>query len=112
MSIVFTKYMHWLDKKPLMTKCSTSAILVGLGDQIAQAMERKFDPKKKPEVQRTLNFMFYGLVANGPALHFTYASLIPKIAPSSSYRCLAKKLLFTQTLFSLVSISSFYIFVS
>ena len=63
-------------------------------------------------MQRTVNFMLYGFLANGPTLHYTYTNLIPRFAPSTSVRCVAKKLLFTQTLFSLVSISSFYMFTS
>jgi hypothetical protein len=59
-----------------------------------------------------MNFMSYGFFANGPALHYTYSKLIPLFAPGNSMASLAKKLLFTQTLFSLVSISSFYIFTS
>ena len=56
--------------------------------------------------------MLYGFFANGPALHYTYSRIIPKLGPASCVKALGKKLLFTQTIFSLVSISSFYIFLS
>jgi len=56
--------------------------------------------------------MLYGLLANGPALHWTYSRIIPKMGPAACMRALGKKLLFTQTIFSLVSIFSFYVFVS
>lgn len=56
--------------------------------------------------------MLYGLLANGPALHLTYSRLIPAYIKGNDLRALAKKMLFTQTIFSIISISSFYIFVS
>lgn len=68
--------------------------------------------KKEYDYQRTFNFMSYGLLANGPALHFTYSRIIPTFAKGNDLRALGKKLLFTQTVFSVVSIASFYIFVS
>ena len=61
---------------------------------------------------RTSNFMLYGFFANGPALHFTYSQVIPKFGPQKCVKALGKKLLFTQTFFSFVSIASFYIFIS
>jgi hypothetical protein len=56
--------------------------------------------------------MLYGFIANGPVLHWTYTRIIPKLGPQKCMKALAKKLLFTQTIFSLASISSFYIFLS
>ena len=71
------------------------------------------DPTKtKYDLKRTLNFMSYGFLVNGPVLHYTYSKLIPIFAPGNSIGSVAKKLLFTQSVFSLVSISSFYIFTS
>ena len=63
-------------------------------------------------MQWNANFMCYGLVANGPVLHYTYTRLIPQFCAGNDVTALAKKLLFTQTVFSIVSITSFYIFVS
>ena len=71
-----------------------------------------FKTKENYDYIRTVNFMAYGFFANGPALHYTYTKLMPIFAPGNSMASVAKKLLFTQTLFSLVSISSFYIFTS
>ena len=53
------------------------------------------NPEKKYDFSRTRNFAAYGLLANGPALHYTYSKLIPVFAPCNSYASLAKKLLFT-----------------
>lgn len=39
MSIVYYKYMSLLNRRPLMTKCLTSAFLVGVGDSICQGIE-------------------------------------------------------------------------
>mmetsp|Transcript_3792 Transcript_3792/g.6473 ORF Transcript_3792/g.6473 Transcript_3792/m.6473 type:complete len:109 (-) Transcript_3792:206-532(-) len=56
--------------------------------------------------------MLYGLLANGPALHYTYSKIIPMLGPQKCYKAIGKKLLFTQTVFSFISISSFYVFLS
>ena len=40
MSIIFRKYMSLLDKRPLITKCTTSAALLALGDTICQCVEK------------------------------------------------------------------------
>jgi len=48
MSILFTKYMSLLEKRPLITKCTTSAVLVALGDTICQTIEKsKYTTKNK-----------------------------------------------------------------
>ena len=51
--------------------------------------------KQKYDKQRTVNFMSYGMLANGPALHYTYSRLIPLICKGNDMTALAKKLLFT-----------------
>ena len=68
--------------------------------------------KQDYDNKRTLNLMSYGLVFNGPLLHLTYARIIPLFAQGNGLRALGKKLLFTQTIFSMFSISSFYIYTS
>ena len=40
MSIFLTKYMNLLERRPLITKCVTSAVLLGAGDQICQTIEK------------------------------------------------------------------------
>ena len=50
MSILFTKYMSLLEKRPLITKCTTSAVLVALGDTICQTIEKcKYTTKNKSQ---------------------------------------------------------------
>lgn len=95
MSIVYYKYMSLLNRRPLMTKCLTSAFLVGVGDSICQGIEHKMTGKKEYDYKRTLNFMSYGLCFNGPALHLTYSRLLPTFAKGNDLRALGKKLLFT-----------------
>jgi len=56
--------------------------------------------------------MSYGLLMSGPMLHVVYGRIIPVFVKGNSYFDLAKKLTITQTIWSLTSISSFYIFVS
>ena len=108
--IVFSRYMMWLDKRPLATKCVTAAIMVGMGDAICQRFERTKQSSKRHDFLRSRNFMLYGLLANGPTLHLTYTKLLPWVAAGNSMRSLVKKLIITQTLFAFVSITSFYTF--
>ena len=51
--------------------------------------------KKSYDMRRTFNFMCYGLMANGPALHLTYSRLIPAFIKGNDMAALAKKMLFT-----------------
>jgi len=68
--------------------------------------------QNKFDCARTLNFMSYGLLINGPLLHITFSKVIPCFARGSSMSDVVKKLLFTQTVFSWVSIGSFYLYTS
>jgi len=63
-------------------------------------------------VDRTTDFMSYGLVVYGPLLHYSYNHLIPLFANGNSLRALGKKLFFTQTAFSCFSIASFFTYMS
>ncbi len=42
----YTKYHHWNDTKPLMTKCVTAGVLFGLGDLLCQNLEKSKYPRK------------------------------------------------------------------
>lgn len=55
----------------------------------------KGENKDKYDMQRTVNFMGYGLLANGPALHLTYSRLIPAYIKGNDKIAIVKKLLFT-----------------
>lgn len=68
--------------------------------------EMKFD------YNRTAMFMSYGLLVNGPLLHITYSKVIPCFAAGTSLGAVGKKMLFTQTVFSWISIGSFYLYTS
>ena len=51
--------------------------------------------QKPYDKMRTFNFMCYGLMINGPALHLTYGVFIPNYIKGNAMSFLAKKMLFT-----------------
>ena len=70
----------------------------------------EFMGKEKYDWNRMWSFTTYGLVIHGPLLHYTYQYIMPWIAPGkASTTTVAKKLLFSQTIFTRVSIGTFYL---
>ena len=59
-----------------------------------------------------MNFALYGFFLNGPALHLTYNKIIPLFGKANDFTALSKKLLFTQVIYSSISICAFYVFLS
>ena len=35
----YSRYLHWNEKRPLLTKCATASTLMGLGDLLCQNIE-------------------------------------------------------------------------
>ena len=54
------------------------------------------------------SFTQYGFMVSGPMLYLTYNKILPYIAPGTSKLAIVKKMLFTQTAFTLVSMCAFY----
>ena len=67
-----------------------------------------FNNKEKLDKERMRSFGIYGFAVSGPMLYLTYNKILPYIAPGTSRIAIFKKLLFTQTAFTLVSMSAFY----
>lgn len=36
----YAKYIHWNETRPLLTKCATAGVLMGLGDYLCQSIEK------------------------------------------------------------------------
>ncbi len=68
----------------------------------------EFTDKENVDVSRLRSFTSYGMIVSGPMLYATYNKILPFIAPGTCRISLAKKILFTQTVFTLVSMSAFY----
>ena len=65
--------------------------------------------KESLDLDRLFSFSFYGLTINGPMLHCAYHHIIPWLAPGKNGpSAIAKKMLFSQTIFTFVSIGTFY----
>ena len=60
------------------------------------------------DLGRLWSFTAYGFVVSGPMLFLTYNKILPFIAPGTGKLSVAKKLLFSQTAFTFVSMSAFY----
>ena len=98
-------YMRLLMKRPLLTKSLTAYFLMSTGDRICQSIEGKsFDFK------RNVRFGLYGLLLQAPWRHFAYDVIMPKYVPGNSFVDIAKKMLFSQTIFAVVMFSQFFIF--
>lgn len=68
----------------------------------------EFIEKKTIDKERLRSFTTYGFIVSGPMLYTTYNKILPYIAPGTSNTSLAKKILFTQTAFTLISMCAFY----
>lgn len=66
------------------------------------------EKKTSIDNERLRSFTVYGAIVSGPMLYLTYNKILPFIAPGTSHLAICKKLLFTQTIFTLVSMSAFY----
>lgn len=104
----YSRYIFWNEKRPLLTKCLTASSLMGLGDFLCQNIETQFTQKKTIDWERLRSFTTYGFAVSGPMLYTTYNKILPYIAPGTSKASLAKKIIFTQTAFTLISMSAFY----
>ena len=97
-----SKYGNLLETKPLITKSITTSLLMGLGDVIAQKIE------KAPEYnyKRTLRLATVGAVITGPSLHYWYKFLEGFCVGA---RAPIKKVIMDQLLFGPSIIAAFYI---
>ena len=95
----------------MLTKSLTAAALAGTGDQICQQIEQNSGQEKEFNLRRTMNFMAFGLLINGPGLHYTYTYLLPLFETGTTVQIVAKKVLLTQTLYAPLYNLLFYVFV-
>ena len=68
----------------------------------------EFGFREKLDYSRLRTFATYGFAVSGPMLYMTYNKILPYIAPGTSKMAIMKKIIFTQTAFTLVSMSAFY----
>ncbi|POM72775.1 Hypothetical protein PHPALM_10459 [Phytophthora palmivora] len=106
-------YDGWLRRSPMLTKSVTSAVLFGLGDRIAQRMEksRKDDDGSQTEetedngaivsksTARTMRMMIWGSVLFTPVVH-TWVNLIERTVGSRGKVVVFKKMLLDSLVFA------------
>ncbi|KAL3668406.1 hypothetical protein V7S43_006494 [Phytophthora oleae] len=95
-------YDGWLRRSPMLTKCVTSAVLFGLGDRIAQGVE-KSRRLKDEEIEddgalvskstaRTMRMMVWGSVLFAPIAH-TWVNFVERTVGSHGKVVVFKKML-------------------
>ena len=72
----WSQYNHYLDKYPLLTKAAQSAVIVAIGDVIAQKF---IEEAKELDYIRLLRMSSTGLLLVGPTLHVWYGTLFKYI---------------------------------
>ena len=97
----YGRYLHWSEKRPLLTRCVTSGVLMGLGDFLCQAVEKRKCQSISKVASQLINlicvgydaaersfdwgrlriFSFYGFVVYGPLLQVSFDRVLPWLAP-------------------------------
>ncbi|KAK1941726.1 Protein SYM1 [Phytophthora citrophthora] len=102
-------YDGWLRRSPMVTKCVTSAVLFGLGDRIAQRLEKSRRPKDEEmeddgalvskSTARTMRMMIWGSVIFAPIVH-TWVHFIERTVGSHGKVVVFKKVLLDAFVFA------------
>ncbi|KAG3110160.1 hypothetical protein PI124_g11313 [Phytophthora idaei] len=107
-------YGGWLRRSPVLTKCATSACMFGLGDRMAQRVEKSRKPKgddtRGEEVEdnralvsastaRTVRMMIWGSVLFAPIAH-TWVNFIERTVGSQGKVVVCKKMLLDAVVFA------------
>ncbi|KAG3110167.1 hypothetical protein PI124_g11318 [Phytophthora idaei] len=97
------KYDRWLQASPLLTKGVTSAILFGLGDRIAQRIEKddaeQRDAGDRHGLHRTARMMVWGGLLFAPIGHGWY-NFLEKAIRGKGTAAVVKKIAADQLIFS------------
>lgn len=103
-------YDDWLHRAPLLTKASTSAVLFGTGDRIAQRIEAHYKSKEEdgdreeadrshdpevgslvgPTVARTMRMMAWGAFIHTPLMH-TWYNTVDRVIQGRNMAAVLKK---------------------
>ena len=57
-----------------------------------------------------MRFGLYGFLISAPWRHFAYDVVLAKYLPGTSIRTIAKKVVFSQTVFAVIMFTQFYLF--
>ncbi|KAE8896676.1 hypothetical protein PF005_g30743 [Phytophthora fragariae] len=101
-------YDRWLRDSPLLTKGVTSAVLFGIGDRVAQRIERSerasdsdidSDSDDRHGLHRTARMMLWGGVLFAPVGHAWY-NWLERVVRGKGAASIAKKVVADQLVFS------------
>ena len=71
--LAFDKYLDWCHRKPFRTKSISAAIILVLGDFLAQSLEaNRLGAVLSLDFSRSRGFALSGLFFEGPWMHFWY----------------------------------------
>ena len=104
------KFTSWysksLERRPILTKCSTAAAISCLGDVICQTIDKKKD--EKYDIKRNVQFSSIGFFFVAPMLHLNYSKILPFLFPSGVKYEALKKLAFDQSIFASIMTAGFF----
>jgi protein Mpv17 len=106
---VIAAYNTQLMARPLITKAWTSFLLFGLGDVLAQRLEKSYGMSQKFDVMRTLKMSAFGGVVAAPALHTWYTFGITRFNFIGGWKAAVAKVSVDQTAFATCFISTFFV---
>jgi hypothetical protein len=82
---IWISYTSVLQKRPLIVKCITASIILGLGDLVGQATENANAVIPRAiDWTRAFRFAFFGLVFQAPFCHCYFSILDKALPPTSS----------------------------
>jgi protein Mpv17 len=107
MSGFFAWYQATLEVHPLSVTMGTTAVMNGLGDAIAQALERKL----RYDTRRTLLLVLWGMFVYAPIALIWY-SVLERAFPGFGAADVAAKVVLDQTIWASGCISALFVFSS
>eukprot|EP01062_Namystynia_karyoxenos_P049037 TRINITY_DN37478_c0_g1_i2.p1 TRINITY_DN37478_c0_g1~~TRINITY_DN37478_c0_g1_i2.p1 ORF type:complete len:204 (+),score=73.75 TRINITY_DN37478_c0_g1_i2:61-612(+) len=99
---------------PLVTKCGAGAVLAGVGDAAAQAIERRRADSPQPhETERTGRIMLWRAAVHTPIVHFWFIVMDKwLVGPSVAWPAVIQKVLLDQLIASPIVHGLFFPFMA
>jgi hypothetical protein len=106
--MALSRYLHLLSTRPLLTKACTGFVFSGLGDLLAQRMEKKPHESFSLDARRFGVFSLFGAFWTGPVNH-RWLPILHSLSPARTLTSTAKKTLVQQLLWNPVAfLPAFY----
>ncbi|XP_025092143.1 peroxisomal membrane protein 2-like [Pomacea canaliculata] len=106
-----TEYLRLLQRRPVVTKAVTNALVSGLGTIISQLIVKDSRAKGRIYWRSVFAYMSFGLIVSGPITHHLYAFMEKYFPREKKYSSL-KRLLFDRLVFAPPFLLAFLYYVS